>query len=179
MSKYSNNLISTVLSLSSSKEWGTAVEEWSIISCSEDRSCTTRCVCGKEGLRYLFRLRNNITGNILFPIGSSCINKFGIKSLMEEASVRESLFKLLHAVEENGYVQLNSDFFSRKLLKYLYFKGAFPPNQYNKGNGYNDYQFMLDMFNKRTRITDAQRRKVSAILVNSILPYLRSTLEVK
>ena len=48
-------------------------------------------------------------GNILYPVGSSCITKFDRKDLREKTSLMESQFKLLHAVEEGKL-------FSRKLL---------------------------------------------------------------
>ena len=92
--------------------------------------------------------------------------------------VKEQLFKLLHAVEDNQYLQLSSEFFSRKLLRYLLDIGAFEPNQWNNYNPENDYRFMLDMFNKRTR-TDKQNKKATAIILGSIKPFLQTELAGK
>ncbi|MDU2026020.1 MAG: hypothetical protein E6729_10745 [Finegoldia magna] len=86
----------------------------------------------------------------------------------------------MHAVENKKFITISSDLFSRKLLKYLYDLGAFEDNQYNHNCGYNDYKFLLKMFNKRKKnITENQKRKVSAIIVGSILPFLQKLSENK
>ena len=48
-------------------------------------------------------------------------------------------------------------------------------------DGYNDYEFLLKMFRKTNKsdITEAQHRKIRALIVNSILPYLRSELKFR
>ena len=60
---------------------------------------------------------------------------------------------MLHAVESNEFIELTSEYFTRKLLRYLYDNDAFEPNQYNGFIAYKDYQFLLDMFNKRKNST--------------------------
>lgn len=175
-SSYYRNLIDAVLRLSEADDWRSAVNEWSIDDVEEDETLTESCVCGKENLRYLFTIRNEVNGNMLYPIGSSCIKKFERTDLNEEVSVKEQLFKLLHAIENNSFLTLSSDFFSRKLLLYLFNLGAFKPTIYNHFNPEEDYQFMLDMFNKRTRRTVSQDKKVTAIILNSIRPFLRGKL---
>ena len=118
---------------------------------------------------------------MLYPIGSSCIKKFNRKDLNEQASISEQLFKLLHAVESGEYISLSTEFFSRKLLAYLYEDGAFTDNEYNNYDAEEDYYFMLDMFNKRNKdqITPRQHRKIRAIIVASIRPYLKGKLNNK
>ena len=89
------------------------------------------------------------------------------------------MFKLLKAIRDNEYITLNKQYFSRKLLKSLYERGAFIPNKYNNFDGYSDYTFMLDMFNKRKTPSEAQQRKIRAIIVASIKPYLEKKLAEK
>lgn len=89
----------------------------------------------------------------MYPIGSSCIHKFERKELNDLATIKEQLFKLLHAVESNEFIELTSEYFTIKLLRYLYDNDAFEPNQYNGFDAYKDYQFLLDMFNKRKNST--------------------------
>lgn len=173
------NLMAAVLSVSNARTWEAAVREWDIVDCEEDASCKSRCVCGKENIRYLFTIRNRSNKNTLFPIGSSCIRKFDRDDLNEEVGVREGMFRLLRAIRDNQFIALNAEFFSRKLLKALYEKGAFLPNQYNDYDGEKDYLFMLDMFNKRKRPSDLQQRKVRAIIVASIKPFLERELAKK
>ena len=174
-SSYYKRLIETVLRYSDATEWNAAVLEWCIDDVEEDETQQESCICGKENLRYLFTIRNIINGNTLYPIGSSCIKKFERSDLDEEVAVKEHLFKLLHAIEGRNFLTLSTDFFSRKLLRYLYDIGAFKATLYNDFEPYDDYKFMLDMFNKRNR-TDKQEKKATAIILNSIKPFLQDML---
>lgn len=71
---YIENLIRTVINASNGNTWDIAVNEWEIIDCEEDDSLSESCICGKENLRYLYTIKNTLNGNILYPIGSSCID---------------------------------------------------------------------------------------------------------
>jgi hypothetical protein len=176
---YRRNLIDTVIRLSDASEWQSAVAEWIIDDVEEDESLVEDCVCGKEHLRYLFTIRNTVNCNILYPIGSSCIKKFEREDLTEEVKIKEQLFKLLHAIENNEFLTLSSDFFTRNLLRYLYDIGAFKATSYNHFNPFEDYQFMLDMFNKGQRRSDRQESKATAIILSSIKPFLQAMLRAK
>lgn len=178
-SSYYRNLIQTVLRNSESSDWNLAVTEWRIYDIEEDYTLSESCICGKENLRYLFTIRNNMNGNILYPIGSSCIKKFERTDMNEEADVLVQMFVLLHAVERKQFISLSSDLFSRKLLRHLYEHDAFVPTTYNHYDPYEDYQFMLNMFNKGDRRSEAQEKKASAIIMKSIRPYLQKQLQGK
>ncbi|MEA4899426.1 MAG: hypothetical protein VB115_14450 [Christensenellaceae bacterium] len=175
---YFQNLREKVLSLSEANDWRSAVDEWSIFDVEEDETLTESCVCGKENLRYLFTICNKLNNNELYPIGSSCIKKFQRSDLNKEVDDKKQLFRLLHAIESNDYITLSPKFFSRRLLLYLYNINAFEANEYNRYEPYNDFQFMLDMFNKRMR-TERQERKATAIIMNSIRPFLCEMLRNK
>ena len=88
---------------------------------------------------------------------------------------------LVHAIESGERIELTSKYFSKKLLLALYEEGAFAPNQYNGYDGKNDYQFMLDMYNKRNKsnITEQQHRKIRGLIAYSIKPFLRKRLKYK
>lgn len=178
-STYYRNLIQRVIDNSEASNWDSAVLEWDVFDCEEDETLESSCICGKEELRYLFTIRNTLNGNILYPIGSSCIRKFQRDDLDDEVAVKEQLFKLLHAIENNSFLTLSSDFFSRKLLLYLLNLGAFKPTVYNHYYPEEDYQFLLDMFNKGSRRTESQDKKATAIILNSIRPFLREMLREK
>ena len=180
-SAYRRNLINTVLEASRSSFWDSAVQEWVVDDCEEDNSLSSACICGKERLRYLYTIYNKETRAKLFPIGSCCIKKSEREDMNEAISVTEGMFRLLHAIRDGEYIRLTPEFFSRKLLKKLYDEGAFVPNQYNQFDGFNDYQFMLDMFNKRDKssITGPQHRKIRGIIVGSIRPHLEKQLAEK
>lgn len=177
-SNYFRNLQDTVIRHSEAGEWHSAVNEWIINDVEEDETLTESCVCGKENLHYLFTIRNIFNGNVLYPIGSSCIRRFERDDLDEEVDLKVQLFELLHAIEQNEFIVLSSDFFSRKLLKYLYDLEAFTGSEYNNYEPFRDYQFMLDMFNKRVR-TQRQEKKATAIIMSSIRPFLREMLRNK
>lgn len=177
MSLYARNLINRIITNSESKIWEEAVKEWDIIGWDEDEECQSRCICGKEEIRYLYTIYNRVTQNVLEPIGSKCIAKFERKDLNNQVKINKKLYQLMHAIESNRYIELNSDFFSRELLRYLYKDGAFIDSNFNMYDGYNDYEFLLKMFNKRTELTIKQERKVKAIIVNSIKPYLKKKLK--
>jgi len=181
MSSYREKLLKAVIEKSESKKWEIAVLEWIIADVEEDENLESSCVCGKEHLRYLYTIQNDKTGEYLFPIGSQCIKKFGRSDLDEYTTITESMFKLLHAIRNNEFIELTADYFSRKLLLDLHNKDVFTPNRYNNYNGYNDYQFMLKMFNKRdkTLISNNQKRKIRGIIAYTIRPWLEDKLSNK
>lgn len=180
-SSYYERLIKTIINLSESKIWERAVLEWEVYDCEEDPYLCSTCVCGKENLRYLFTIRNRYNGNFLDPIGSSCINRFDRSDMDDKVSITEGLFELLHAIEAKKYINLSTEFFSRRLLTYLYDSDAFSPSQYNDFNPRSDYDFLLKMFNKRDKdsISPRQQAKIRAIIVNSLKPFLEELLKNK
>ncbi len=180
-SAYYRNLIKTVLDSSESDTWEEAVREWDICDCEEDKHCSSFCICGKEHLKYLYTIRNRKTRRILYPIGSSCIKKFERDDMEETIKIQEGMFKLYSAIQDGERIELSTRFFSKKILLYLYRQGAFKPTRYNHYNGEEDYQFLLDMFNKRNKneITELQQRKIRAIIAFSIKPFLQRNLKYK
>lgn len=172
MNKYFQNLIETVINLSESDSWESAVTEWEIEDCIEDEDAATQCVCGHENLRYLFTIKNVLNGNEVFPIGSTCIKKFERTDLDDKATIDISMFKLMHAVTNGEFIKLKGGLFTRKIIKYLYDNGCFVDNDYNQNCAYNDYEFFLKMFNKKDEISPAQQRKVTAIIMAYIRPFV-------
>lgn len=52
-------------------------------------------------------------------------------------------------------------------------EGVFRATKYNNYDPENDYNFMLQMFNQRLEPTSRQQSKINAIIMNSIIPYIR------
>lgn len=171
------NLIDLIMRYSDASTFEEAVSQWTITRSAIDHSCKSECVCGKENIKYLFEIYNPVTGATLFPIGSRCIRKFEDKYLNEQVSVYEQLAVLYEAISEGSFLSLKSGLFSRKLIKFLYDRGAFTPNAYNKNNPVLDYQFLLDMFNKKTEPTPAQKKKIAAIILAQIKPFLVENID--
>ncbi|MBQ3033547.1 MAG: hypothetical protein IJD28_04130, partial [Deferribacterales bacterium] len=162
-------------------KWEKAVKEWVIIDCEEDESAESICICGHPKIRYLFTIKNNKNGNELYPIGSSCINKFERNDFNKEIKIYESMFKLYNAIKRQQRIELTSEFFTRSLFEYFRDEGVFKDSEYNNFNGDKDCEFLLDMFNKRDKssITEKQKRKIDALIVKSIKPYLVNKLKFK
>lgn len=180
-SSYAENLLKRVVEESNANNWDDAVTEWEVSDAEEDSSASTSCICGKENIRYLYTIRNTENGHELFPIGSRCIQKFGQADLTQATTLYESLFKLRNALANHEFIELNSTYFNRRLLSYLDDEGVFKPTVYNHQDGHADYRFLLKMFNKRdkTAIFEKQQKKITAIIMNQIFPYLRDTLKDK
>ena len=169
---YTKNLIEPIVKASVSDRWETAVLEWDICDCEEDESAETNCMCGHEGIRYLFYIRNRNNGTTFGPIGSECIKKFERKDLASEVDVQERMFRLYEAISKREYIELGTKFFSRKLLQYLHEQGAY--DEY-------DFEFMLDMFNKRDKdnLTNRQHGRINAVIGFSIKQFLHQRLASK
>jgi len=171
-------LSEVVLEQSEASFWKDAVAEWDIDSMQEDLNLSESCICGHPHLRYLYRICNRENGNMLFPIGSECIKRFGRDDFDEQVSILEGMHHLYAAIMRREYIRLNSDYFTRRLLRHLYDAGAFQANQYNRFDPEIDYNFMLDMFNKRDKssISQSQKKKINAIILFSIKPFLKDNL---
>lgn len=143
---YTDHLIGTVIEFSVADDWEGARREWEVVGCEIDETHSATCICGKEGLRYVYTIVNTETGESLFPIGSSCIKKFEQNDMDEELAGWQQAIKLM--------------------------EDAFRPTKYNGYDGYNDYLFLLDMFNGGF-CSEAQERKCKAIIMQSIYPWLR------
>jgi len=169
-SSYVKNLTSKVIAHSDSNTWDEAVKEWSVVGFDIDPNSHGACVCGQNNLYYLYTIRNHENGNELSPIGSSCIRKFNRADLNTRVTTLEKQLDLLHALEHNTFIKLDSNYFSKKLLKYLFYNGAFEDDNYDSMN---NYQFMVDMFNQRKQPTESQQKKINAIIIKNIIPYLR------
>ncbi len=105
---YNEVLRGQVIALSVSDTWEDAVSEWGIIGCEEDLTASSQCVCGKENIRYQYTISNSCNGEILFPIGSSCIQKFGREDLNQQIILQEGMFRLYHAISAGEFITLTS-----------------------------------------------------------------------
>ncbi len=161
-----------VIAASHANRWSRAVEEWQVVGMEEDAQAEGICVCGKTGLVYLFTIRNHLNQRTLFPIGSSCVNLFEVAELDLSVTVLRRLFDLRTAFREGRRVELTGEFFTRAVLADLWQNGAFPPNDYNRSNGDNDYKFMLDMFNQRRDFTENEAKKVWVLINRTIRAFV-------
>jgi len=174
--KYIENFKTIVIDNSVSNTWDDAKMEWEITDFTVAELANEECICGKQGIKDLNCIKNIHNSNELFPIGNECIKKFERSDFKDFVKESRAFSKLLLFVRDDTYIELKSPHFSRAVLKTLYDRGAFIASQYNDNNPYNDYQFLLNMFNKRKPPTEKQMGKIRAIIRNSIKPFLQEEL---
>ncbi|MEU2201647.1 hypothetical protein [Isoptericola sp. NPDC019482] len=169
-------LADAVVAASDADRWDQAVLEWQVVSVARDPHADGVCVCGQTRLVSLFTIENTRNGEMLFPIGSSCVNQFGRADLDRQVDLWERLLALRQAIDARQPIRLTTEYFSRAMLDHLYESGAFPPDEWNGGDGWKDYDFLLKMFNKRDKaaITDGQQRKIYMLLTRKVIPFVRS-----
>lgn len=169
-------LVRAVVSVSVANDWASAKSEWDVIAVEEDPAGDGVCVCGQMGLRSLYTIRNRTSGAELFPIGSHCVNQFGVRELDRSVSLLGDLLRLRRAIRSGEQITLTSAYFSRALLEELYEAGAFPGNQWNDNDGESDYLFLLDMFNKRDKdaISSPRKKKIWALLHHTVIPFIEA-----
>ena len=177
--KHYNNLINTVIDKSESSNWENAVLEWKIRDKQIDFNQTTPCICGKENLKYLFTIQNQKNNNILKYIGSTCIKKFKREELDKITTTYTKLCVLYYAIKNNEYIEFNANFFSKQLIEYFEEQNIIKPSRYNNYEPKKDYDFMKKMFFKRKEPTEPEQKKIKAIMVNSIKPYLIEQVKEK
>lgn len=144
MSGTFDQLAAVVIANSASGIWEEAVTEWALTGGDIDNSCSSICVCGHVGLKYLHEITNIKTGNVLFPIGSKCIEKFGVDDLTTEVKLQESFLKLYEHLKEraNKKDDVDMQFFSKNMIVNMFNNGAFEPNKYNDDDPKKDYEFL-------------------------------------
>lgn len=76
--------LGTAVDLSEGESWAQAKSEWRVLYEDDAGGPTETCVCDYEGLRYLNMVGNRITGARLYPVGSSCVERFGVDRIAEE-----------------------------------------------------------------------------------------------
>lgn len=166
------SLKGTVLEYSESDCWEGAVVEWEITRCHIDDDMRGVCICGQEDLRYCYTIQNQLNGHILYPIGSSCILKFERSELKQIIRIYDQLFHIRTKFYNHEKITLPD--FSRALLKFFLAADVFQESTYNNYNSKNDYNFLLKMFNRRSEPTPRQQAKINAIIINSIIPFIKT-----
>lgn len=169
------NLPQEVLRRSHSEYFKEVAQERDITGKAEEDQASSYCVCGKHCLRYLFEITNRETGETLYPIGSTCIDQFERKELTQEVAFAQAKFKILQVAQREN-LSPKGDPFSRNLLAQLYEEGCFRPNKFNGFDAHENYQFLIDMFDKRSEPSEKQQGKISVLIHRTIVPHIERTL---
>lgn len=164
-------LIDAIVTNSEAENWDDAVTEWDVCDeITEDWTGMSQCVCGQSDIRYLYRIRNHVTGHELYPIGSCCIEKFGRTELNRDAETLRKLILIRHAVENNETVTVNKKYFSRHFISYLYEHNAFRDSPRNFNDAEFDYKLLTKAFNSRS-ISENEANRVREIIDTYVIPF--------
>lgn len=159
MSNY--RLIEVVVSQSEADTWNEARKEWCIADC-HDNGCDHDaqwgdCICGHHNIRFEYRIKNVLNGNIIEPVGSKCINLFQnqdmddeIKNFESEAKLNDKLTNFAACLMRAEPVEFKD--YTVKLLKHL--SNIDEDYFYSE----NEKQFILKMRRMKNEPTPAQRK---------------------
>lgn len=163
-----------VIDASVADRWKSALLEWEVTSVEEHPDSEGECVCGQTNLLWMYTITNEVNDSKLFPIGSSCVNHFGRTELNRQINVFRRLVHLRSTVQAGGRVTMTKDFFSRATLGFLYEEGVFTADEFNHGDGWNDYDFLLKTFGVRDKstISPKQQWKVRKLLELKVFPFV-------
>lgn len=131
-----NRLASALLELSEADDVRTAAGEWLPIGMNPIEEGTV-CVCGRQGLESVFRIRNLRTGEEMGPIGSKCIDRFGNEGLSAETLNLNRAHELRRRFLLGDVIELNSTYFTKKLIGFFSKEGFL--------SGW-DFQFAIQAF---------------------------------
>lgn len=92
------NLIDVILNHSKSKNWNNAVLEWNIVGFAEDRNHSSKCICGKENIKYLYDIKNEYNSNL------SVVAVIPIAKHKEEEGRRLASFFLFRLLKCTGFL---------------------------------------------------------------------------
>lgn len=160
-------LMDAVIANSVASSWGEARREWEPAGGDLVQEANAQCICGQQGLVYLFRILNPLTGVLLEPIGSDCIRYFEDEALDDEVLTLTALWEMEALVA--AHVPLDLKHLSRAKIALLYECGAIT---------FREYEFLLDMFNRRRELTGRQSAWAVAILrsgSDSVRAFLTNT----
>lgn len=166
--KYNKNFLHPIICSSVSEEWKQAAQEWKVTNYK--RVEEDICICGKEEIKDIYKIRNRLNGNELYPIGSRCINKFKSKKMNEDVSeykriskkVFNRISKLKETIDKGELIKFSARLFSEELIRYLNQKGVLDDNE---------NQFLLDMRSKRRN--SEQKEQIDKIIDDYIVPYVK------
>lgn len=155
----SAQLRKAVLDASKSDNWDEASHEWELLNSTKDFSGDTVCVCGHEGLTYLYTIKNSNTNKVLYPIGSECIKLFNNNKLNQAFKNSEKIRCLLNSFidPKADPVVMTSKYFSSSVLKLMHWAGAFD------GGYFDDADKVLDICLAEFNGRKTRSRRVFAV----------------
>lgn len=161
-SSWARRLLGTAVDLSEGESWAQAKSEWKVLYEDDAGGPTETCVCGHEGLRYLNMVGNRITGARLYPVGSSCVERFDDDRIAEEqADARAVRVLRQHAVAGD----LDRPHYSRRAIDALHRERVIDAAE---------HALMRRLFNKgpKAQIPEHDAALLRAVVSRRVMPYL-------
>lgn len=160
-----SELIQRALALSRARVWREASAEWAIIGASDREYPDGTCECGHPNIRYEYVVGNGVTGAVIDPVGSSCVQRFGNQEMRNYIREYEEMAKLRTRARTSATGLTGKDF-STRTLACLLDRGVITRNQekaivacrrHTPGRG---------------PLPRTQRMQFELIMANRVVPYL-------
>lgn len=172
---YLHNLAEAIVGNSIADNLTDAMKEWEPYGVYEDNEKSDSCICGKEGIRFHHSIRNIHTGKIIEPVGSVCIKKFKGHNdeLVNLCEVGEDACKAIRYLGEHPEEKplAKSPMLTRKLIDHMGKCGVFGKDE---AFGLEQASFLLNIFNRRKKLTPRQRDRNDLLMRDYIIPWLKS-----
>lgn len=153
-----------IMENSESAEYQEAKNEWEI---------TESWLNKKNKKQFLYKIVNQKTGAVLFPLEASTLRTLNVKELTNAIATYETLYhikKKLESGQSIGYQDMN-----RATLNYLYYDcQLLKDNQYNQYHRQNDYAFITQLLIQDKEPTFKQELKFNMIFQTEFQKYIES-----
>lgn len=125
----------------------------------EDTNCNGVCACGQHGLRYLYKIRNLVNENTLYPIGSKCIKEFG-------SSIMTHQINVIERIHETAYGNAKPN--NNEIVNWMHSNGLVNEREFT----------FLDNMRRKRSFTEAQlswynalmdKIRISAVVVEAMM----------
>ncbi|KXT83322.1 hypothetical protein ACVRXQ_06250 [Streptococcus panodentis] len=169
----------TIIRLSSSDNWEQARMEWTKAKLIKiDSSHRQSCLCGHKNIKKLFSIVRNDGSEIeLYPIGSSCIEKFENEELTKSLKKAEKIYKL----KEGDSFQDLRDMMDIELLDQFYEEGYFKEDKENEFNTWNDYilfKMALSRSGKERQLAYNKMDRILYVVNDYLRPELNGIFDI-
>lgn len=147
---YFEKLKEVVLTNSFATTYSEATTEWVTTYYDYDEH-ETECLCGKCGLKHRYEITNVKTGNVLYPIGSECIEKFNNDKMTKDALTLKDVAEYRNSFLSFRKMDLSE--INPNVVNYCYGIDALEDE--------NDFEFMMAFSRKRSfrNISEKQKKK--------------------
>ncbi len=113
-------LAGIIMQASQAETWAQARLEWDVIEREDIGADSEMCVCGHEGIRYLHTVENRVTDEVLYPVGSTCVEKFDSEDMLVRSRELKAVREIEKAVNKGT---LSHQSFSKRGIDGLWREG--------------------------------------------------------